>query len=118
MAKFRIQSVQTEFYVTSNGTETNGSVVETVPKSQYNPSITVLEIVPPVIAPAPVIATVRGGADLFVGYKDVGGTLFLSWTDAPVKWVISPTGTDFNIRPADGQDLYWFDKFNVGIFRR
>jgi hypothetical protein len=41
MAKFRIQSVQTEFYVTSNGTETNGSVVETVPKSQYNPSITV-----------------------------------------------------------------------------
>ena len=89
MAEFRIQSVQTEYYVISNGTETNGSVVATIPKSQYNPSITVrilahflrlltmvtwqlLKIRPPPVGSVPIPVTVQGRAGLFVGYKDVG----------------------------------------------
>ncbi|KAF8693221.1 hypothetical protein AX14_002285 [Amanita brunnescens Koide BX004] len=120
MVQLRIQSVQTEYYVISDGSETNGSIVETVSKNEYNPDTTVLQIEPPVTSsPAFVVATMLGKADLFIGYKEVDGKLFLSWTDRPCMWVISSTepGT-FNIRIADGQDPYWFDKFNVGIDNR
>ncbi|KAF8713874.1 hypothetical protein AX14_012889 [Amanita brunnescens Koide BX004] len=119
MAEFRIQSVQTEYYVISNGTETNGSVVATIPKSQYNPSITLLKIRPPPVGSVPIPVTVQGRAGLFVGYKDIDGKLFLSWTDKSFEWIISHTSTGtVNIRPANGQDLFWFDKFNVGILSR
>jgi hypothetical protein len=90
MVQLRIQSVQTEYYVISDGSETNGSIVETVSKNEYNPDTTVcilvrflslltmvawqvLQIEPPVTSsPAFVVATMLGKADLFIGYKEVG----------------------------------------------
>ena len=42
---FRIQSAQTEYYLISDGKESDGSIVATVPKNEYNPSITVRVLV-------------------------------------------------------------------------
>jgi hypothetical protein len=87
---FRIQSAQTEFYIISDGKETDGSVVATIPKKDFNPSTTVrilvhvlnpltmvawqiVKIDPP-IGPVPIVGVVQSTKvpDLYVGYKSVG----------------------------------------------
>lgn len=87
---FRIQSAQTEYYIISDGKETNGSVVATVPKKDYNPSTTVrilvqvlnpltmvasqIVTIDPPIGLVPVVGVVQSVRvpDLYVGYKSVG----------------------------------------------
>ena len=36
MAKFRIQSAETEYFLLSNNLESDGSIVKTVPKNDFN----------------------------------------------------------------------------------
>ena len=87
-----IQSSQTEYYLISNGEESDGSIVATVPTGEYNPTTSVrilvhvldlftmaawqiVTIEPPIISgPAPTIGFVQSSKcpDLYVGYKSVG----------------------------------------------
>jgi hypothetical protein len=88
---FHIQSSQTEYYLVSDGKETDGSVVATIPKSEYNPDTTVrilvyvlnpltmvawqsVLIMPPAVRGIPLVGAVRSNRvpDLYVGYKSVG----------------------------------------------
>jgi len=121
MARCRIRSVQTEYILISNGKETDGSIVATVPRNELNLDTTIVKIDPPLFGPSPTIGVVQSirVPDLFVGYKSVDGQLFLAWTREPFPWVFtSPEKAEFNIRPANGGDLYWFDKLGVGINNR
>ena len=87
-----IQSSQTEYYLISNGEESDGSIVATVPKDEYNPTTSVRILVhvldlltmaawqnvviePPMTRqPVPVIGFVQSAKvpGLYVGYKSVG----------------------------------------------
>lgn len=87
---FRIQSSQTEYFLISNGQESDGSVVATVPKSEFDPSTTVrilvhvlnlltmvawqlVSIDPPIGAGLPIgVVESRRVPGLYVGYKNVG----------------------------------------------
>ena len=90
--RFRIQSTQTDYFLISNGQESEGSVVATVPENEYNPSTTVrilvhdldklltmvagqiVSIEPSIFGPLPVVAVVQSirVPGLYVGYKSVG----------------------------------------------
>ena len=89
---FRIQSSKTDNYLISNGEESDGSVVATVPRNEFDPATTVrilvhvldlltmavrqrVIIVPPIAGgPVPVISFVESSKvpGLYVGYKSVG----------------------------------------------
>lgn len=91
---FTIQSAQTEYFIISNGEDSDGSVVATVPKTEYNPITDVrilvhvldlftmaawqiVTIEPPIISgPAPTIGFVQSSKvpGLYVGYKSVGSS--------------------------------------------
>ena len=91
MESFRIQSSQTEYFLISNGEETDGSIVATVPKSEFNPNTTVrilvhvlnlltmvasqlVSINPPIGEGGPAVGVVesRRVRGLYVGFTYVG----------------------------------------------
>jgi hypothetical protein len=91
MATFRIQSTETGHFLISNNMESDGSVVETVPKDEFNPSNNVrilvhfldlltrvawqIFLIDPPIGPVPTPLTgfVQSSKvpGLYVGYKTV-----------------------------------------------
>ena len=91
MDTFRIQSTETGYFLISNNMESDGSIVETVPKDEFDPSNNVRILVhvlylltrvawqiflidPPITpVPAPITGFVQSSKvpGLYVGYKTV-----------------------------------------------
>lgn len=91
---FHIQTYKTKYYLVSDGKETDGSLVATIPESEFNPDTTVRilvhilnpltmvawqSVMVPPVGEIPVMGTVQSNKvnDLYVGYKSVG------WSSAP-----------------------------------
>ncbi|KAN0098070.1 hypothetical protein V8E55_002516 [Tylopilus felleus] len=111
MATYKVESVQTGYYIISNGEERHGNVVSSYNSNQGVPSDTDLTFNFPVQGPEPLIVTIKGKAGLYIGYNPespIGRLLWVSESDPNTEWWVAQTGDAYRFYPKNGANLYWY----------
>jgi len=112
---FRIESINTHFFVVSSKEDQAGQEVDTRPGNAGIPPNSILNIVPPIEGQV-TVAYIRGESGLYVSLIGEAEDTKLTWASEKYTWIIRETATGpFVITPANGADLFWVDEFGVGI---